>query len=411
MANKISTSIVLLTRREKDNGKYPAKLRVTYNRVQRYYGIDTKDRTYEFTSKEFEKITGAKPRGVYKEIQLEFSLMEEKARNIINRLQIFSFDDFKTLWGIKGTSSNVLQFYNDYYKYLDENQKQQRWNYQSAKKALQEFFKKEKYIDFREITPTKMAQFEKYMLDTGRKISTIATYSGTIRTIFKQAIKIQAISEDLYPFGRGKYIIPQVSNTKRALSTQEIKAIYEYQAEPFSAEDYAKDFWIFSYLGNGMNMVDICRLKYEDVEKDFFTFIRHKTKEKSKGLRTVSVPISNDIRKIMDKWGNKDKSPENYVFPFLTNGLTPKEIQYRVRYRVEKVNQGMKKISQNLGIERKLTTYSARHSFATKLKRAGISTEFIGESLGHFNLDITKRYLDSFENEQKKEIAKHLTTF
>ena len=128
-------------------------------------------------------------------------------------------------------------------------------------------------------------------------------------------------------------------------------------------------------------------------------------------IRSISVPIGKDINRIIEKWGNKDTSPENYVFPFLTIGLSTKEIQYKVRYRLERVNQGLKIISHELGLEKKLTTYSARHSFATKLKRSGISTEFIGESLGHFNLDITKRYLDSFENEQKKEIAKLLTNF
>jgi integrase len=45
------------------------------------------------------------------------------------------------------------------------------------------------------------------------------------------------------------------------------------------------------------------------------------------------------------------------------------------------------------------------------LKRSGVSTEFISESLGHRDLSITETYLDSFENEQKKEIAKHLTEF
>jgi hypothetical protein len=83
MANKVSTAIILFTKRAKANGKYPAKLRITHNRVQRYYGIDTKNRTYEFTPQEFEKITSPKPRGVYKEIQLEFSLLEKKARTIV----------------------------------------------------------------------------------------------------------------------------------------------------------------------------------------------------------------------------------------------------------------------------------------------------------------------------------------
>ena len=100
--------------------------------------------------------------------------------------------------------------------------------------------------------------------------------------MIKLAIERQAISEEIDPFRRVKYVIPQVANNKRALPTKNIKTIYVYQAKPFSEPDYARDFWMFSYLCNGMNMADICRLKYKDVTKETFSFIRHKTKEKNK---------------------------------------------------------------------------------------------------------------------------------
>lgn len=411
MANKVSTSIVLFKKRAKNNGTFPVKLRVTYNRNQRYFGIDTKERVYEFTPKEFEKITAPKPRGEYKDIQLEFSIIEEKARKIIEKLPEFSFDNFKTLWGIKGASSNIIAFYDEYYKMLDGEQKQQKWNYHNMKKILTEFFGKEKYIDFRELTPAKLEKLEKWMLDSGRKISTTATYIGTIRTMFRQAIEKQAISEEIYPFGKGKYTISQVFPCKRALETKEIKAIYKYKAKPFSEADFARDFWVFSYIGNGMNMADICRLKYKNIGKEAFSFIRNKTKEKNKNYRAVTVPITDDISQIIEKWGNKDKSPENYVFPFLRDGQTENQIQSAVKYRIVKLNKGLETVCNDLGIEKHLTSYSARHSFATTLKRSQISTEYISESLGHANLDITKRYLDSFENEQRKEIAKLLIDF
>jgi site-specific recombinase XerD len=70
----------------------------------------------------------------------------------------------------------------------------------------------------------------------------------------------------------------------------------------------------------------------------------------------------------------------------------------------------MKIIAESIGIE-SLTTYTARHSFATILKRSGASTEFISEALGHGNLKTTQNYLDSFEDDQKRETAKALTAF
>lgn len=83
-------------------------------------------------------------------------MVEEKARKIIKHQPEFSLENFKTLWGIKGASSNIIAFYNDYIKLLDGKQKQQKWNYHNAKIILLKFFNKEKYIDFREITPAKL---------------------------------------------------------------------------------------------------------------------------------------------------------------------------------------------------------------------------------------------------------------
>ncbi len=411
MANKISTAIILFKKRAKNNGKYPAKLRLTYNRNQRYFSIDTKERVYEFTPNEFEKIVSPKPRGEYKNIALEFSIIEEKARKIIERLPDFSFEDFKTLWGIIGATSNIITFFDERIKLLEEQENEQRWLFHGAKKQLLLFFKKDKFIDFRQITPLKLEKFEKWMLEEGIKISSVSTYIGTIRAMFNVAISRFAISEEIYPFGKGKYLLPQVTNKKRALPTKDIKAIFQYKTLPFSSVDFAKDFWLFTYLGNGINMVDICRLKWENISKDTFSFIRQKTKEKNKGQQKVTVAITKDIKRIIEKWGNKDKSPDNFVFPFLTKGLSKKQITHKVSYRVAKVNKGLEEICSDLGIEKKLTTYSARHSFATTLKRGLISTEYISESLGHASIEITKRYLDSFENEQRHEIAKRLTAF
>ena len=158
-------------------------------------------------------------------------------------------------------------------------------------------------------------------------------------------------------------------------------------------------------------MVDMCHLKYQDIGKDFITFIRKKTEHSSAVKRPITVPLTQDIREIIERQGNKDKSPDNYVFPVIQDGLTHKQKVYKIAWRVRKTNVYIQKIGTKLEIDKHLTTYTARHSFATILKRSGVSTEFISESLGHSNLKITETYLDSFENDHKLEIAKHLTAF
>ena len=95
----------------------------------------------------------------------------------------------------------------------------------------------------------------------------------------------------------------------------------------------------------------------------------------------------------------------------ITDYLSHKQKVYKIAWRVRKTNVHMGKIGKKVGVDKHITTYTARHSFATILKRSGVSTEFISESLGHKDVTITETYLDSFENDHKKEIAKHLTAF
>ena len=74
----------------------------------------------------------------------------------------------------------------------------------------------------------------------------------------------------------------------------------------------------------------------------------------------------------------------------------------------KRINRYLKLIGDPLPLPTPLTTYTARHSFATVLKRSGVSTSIISESLGHSSEKITQIYLDSFENSQIDEAMQHL---
>ena len=109
--------------------------------------------------------------------------------------------------------------------------------------------------------------------------------------------------------------------------------------------------------------------------------------------------------------GNKDRSPGNYIFPVLQPGRSELHIYDHVQNFVGLVNYWIKAILQNLGIDKKSTTYVARHTFSTVLKRSGASTEYIQEALGYTNIRTTEADLGSFDKENKKEYAGRLTAF
>ena len=92
-------------------------------------------------------------------------------------------------------------------------------------------------------------------------------------------------------------------------------------------------------------------------------------------------------------------------------GISPLRQYELMQLFVRFINDWMERILKNLGIDKKRTTYVARHTFSTVLKRSGASTEYIQEALGHSDIKTTENYLDSFEKEVKKEFAQRLTSF
>ena len=127
--------------------------------------------------------------------------------------------------------------------------------------------------------------------------------------------------------------------------------------------------------------------------------------------KLITVYINEDMRLIIDRWSNNNKEKENYIFSIIDEGMSPLKQYTTVQLFVRLVNDWMDTIGKQLGIDKKITTYVARHSFSTIMKRSGASTEYIQEALGHANIKTTENYLDSFEKTVKKEFAAKLISF
>ena len=249
------------------------------------------------------------------------------------------------------------------------------------------------------------------MLRKNYSRTTIGIYVRSLCCIFNEAIEDGVIKRDRYPFGRRRYQVPTSRNIKKALALEDVSKLYYYQPTR-KEEQWAKDFWFFSYLGNGINVKDIACLKYKNIEGDYFIFERAKTEKATRSdPKPITVFITEDMRAILDRWSNKDKSPNNYVFPVLEPNITALREYELIELFTQSINGWLVKIKKKLKIEKRLTTYVARHTFSTVLKRSGVSTEFIQESLGHTNIRTTEKYLDSFEREVKRDIVGNLTAF
>ena len=185
----------------------------------------------------------------------------------------------------------------------------------------------------------------------------------------------------------------------------EIELIFNYAATKGSVKDMAKDFWIFIYFTNGLNVKDLCLLKYENIKDGTIEFIRAKTKRQKKEKR-IQAALQPETIAIIKKWGNAKK--DGFVFPILDGRETPTRERQLIQQLTHVINDNMKAIAAELKITNPVGTYVARHSFATVLKRSGASMEMISEMLGHSSLNTTKSYLASFETEAKIKAASAL---
>jgi integrase len=245
------------------------------------------------------------------------------------------------------------------------------------------------------------------MLDHGHSPTTVGIYLRSLRSVFNQ----QDIDRKLYPFGRGKYEIPTGRNIKKALTLEEISRIYNYKADPGSVEEMARDYWMFLYLCNGMNVKDFCSLKWENINGDILTYQREKTKRTVRESKKITVSLKPETWDIINRWGIRSVIPHSYIFPHYEIGMTATRKQEISQQLIKTINKYMKRIARNVGINKNVTTYVARHSFATVLKRSGTDIAMISDLLGHSNLGVTENYLDGFEDDQIKRQTDALTSF
>ncbi|MBD1399046.1 site-specific integrase [Pontibacter sp. JH31] len=412
MKNKVSTSVILDSRRQLKDGTYPVKLRVTFQRKQKYYPvINDKGEPFAFTESDYDKVRDPKARGSYKEDALSLNSIEKRATDAIEKLPVFSFETFEKRFLSGNSKHDVFGAFRRQIDLLkDEGRAGTASSYECAYRSLSDFASS-KTLLFSDVSVDFLKKYEKWMVESGKSLTTVGMYLRALRAIYNDAIASGDAYSELYPFGKREYQIPAGQNIKKALVIDDIEKIFSYEPA-HDGEAKARDLFIFSYLCNGINIKDIARLKYSNINGGQITFIRAKTERTSRqNLKPVVVVLTDEAQKIIDRWGIKPKSSDGYVFPILTKGLTPEEELAKVRYATKAINKYIKRIALAVGIDSNVSTYTARHSYSTILKRSGVSIEYISESLGHNNLKTTESYLDSFEDDVKRQYAAHLTAF
>ena len=409
-----SAYLLLVTRREKAHGKYPVKLRVVYQRKPKDFTINL-----DLTKEEYAGASSERPKKEHRASAIKMNEAIVKANAILNSIGVFTFQKFEdAFYGKLKDASDIYLLFDDYIGMLNN---EQRIKTAICYAASKNSFKRYKNnLGLYDITTSFLKEYHNAHVQRvvdGVKIglsdTTIGIYVRSLRVVYNYAISLGIIKRDeSYPFGKRQYVIPASRNVKKALTIDEVKLIYNYDAVKGSPEDKARDFWMLSYLCNGINFKDICLLQNKNIDGNMLRFVRAKTKNTTRGNQsTISCHLSTQAQNIIDKWRGEDQRPEAYLFLILSTNDDATTKVKKIAQLIQTTNKYMKRISSDTGISRVATTYFGRHSAATILKRSGASIQQIQEALGHQNASTTQKYLDSFDDNSKKDLADSLSTF
>jgi len=283
--------------------------------------------------------------------------------------------------------------------------------YQDARNQLSRFISdeyKSEDLPFERVTVAFCHEWEQTMRATGAEDTSLSVRFRTLRAVFNKAIAVGAAKPAHYPFARNraeqhKYSVSKfdLSTRKRALPREDLRKFEQLQPV-ITRQRLAKDAFLFSFYGGGINFVDLAQLRWRDLTG---TAPDTGHPERLEYVRTggkFSLKLLAPAAAIVAGYASQTRAtPDSYIFPFLdtTKHTTATKRLVRLQNVLGWVNKALKALGEQAGITTPLTTYVARHSFATTLKLSGTQTAIISQAMGHKSEAVTAVYLDSFGSE------------
>lgn len=395
----IKFKLVLLKHKTDANGLYPIYLRLTKGWNQKYINTGFRCKLNEWIEKservnkfcfDYKKTNvilaeianqwinkyNSLPIDKRETISLnEFIEYAERAKNKYKTLNFFDIIDNKIETLKEVGKMGTAKYYND------------------TKNNILRFTKTKK-LTIDAINVEWLKKYENFLRLNDCVDSGIAVRMRAIRAIFNECIENDLIKLDTYPFKSYKIAKLKQNKKIRAITIEEIKAIAELDTIAHPKLKLSKDLFLFSYYTGGMNFKDLMLLKHSNIYNDNrLTYIRSKTN------RLFDFKLIDRAKEIVEYYKKQSIGTE-YVFPILLNdNLTPTQIANRRHKCITQFNKDLKTIGMICNIDFDLTSYVARHSFASNLKDKGVATDTISEAMGHQNIKITQTYLKRLENE------------
>jgi len=239
-------------------------------------------------------------------------------------------------------------------------------------------FRAEQDILLDKIDNDLMQKYETWLKTSGVMKNTVSCYMRALRSAYNQAIK-KGIAQQRNPFSN---IFTRIDKTiKRAVNEDVIKRLQKLNFSESPELSLARDLFMFSFYMRGISFIDMANLRKSNVKNGYIIYSRSKTKQ------MLTIKIEPCMQEIVSRY--ESQTIDDFLLPVYTSQNRNNTSQLRNH------NHRLKRISDLLGLEKSLSSYVSRHTWATLALRKGIPIEVISESMGHENESTTRIYLAS----------------
>lgn len=262
--------------------------------------------------------------------------------------------------------------------------------YQSAANAFFRFIETNRLQHYH-FNAELLKGFETYLIDKQLSWNTVSTYMRMLRATYNRAVEKGLVKYIPYLF-KGVYTGVQ-SKTKRALEPEVMARLMREE----TLKVYPESQWlVLMFLLRGIPFIDLAHLRKCDFSGGTITYHRHKTQKEL----TVSIPA--EAMSIIHR--NMDKTSSLYLFPILGRTGNGKEAYNNYQSALRRFNYRLDKIAKKMELGVKLSSYVARHTWATTAYHKRLPIGIISSALGHSSIKVTESYLKPFNNDELAKV-------
>lgn len=359
---------------------------IIQNRVIRQMNTDYKIYAYEWDAEiESVVVSGAHANilcSIRERMEWDLSRFERIVRQLEQERRKYTADDVITLFHKVTKETSLFSFMHSVIIQLRQLGKiRTSETYTATLKSFMEF-REEHDVPLDGVNSDLMLLYEAHLKAKGVRMNTISFYMRILRAVYNRAVE-KELTPQKYPF---RHVYTGVDKTvKRAVPVKVIKALKELNLSMKSSLDFARDMFMFSFYTRGMSFVDMAYLKKTDLQNGILTYCRRKTGQR------LTVKWEKCMEEIIKKYPSNSST---YLLPIIKEQGNERK-QYDNALHL--VNYRLKDLSGMLKLQRPLTMYVARHSWASVAKVRNVPLSVISEGMGHDSEKTTQIYLASLE--------------